>query len=217
MENLNYCCAGCAFAGAVDGYEPECNCAKKEAILASIANNDGVEACIEYVDYVDELLPSTPDTVDQPNVRQMQKSRRMRRRIDAKNSARRTPESLAIATARFNRLPVDADSASFEVANKRCFNAAKKAVYAYKTSVSIRVLELPNKIKFGSSLDTLINVVSLWGSESDVSILRTALAYNGQLVGLHRESKGDNSVLQVKIGFRDKASKLDFIRRTVAA
>lgn len=208
MINSNYC-VGCCFAGTVDGYEPECNCCCKKdaAIIASIENN---EVAVNMFDHVDELLPDTKqcDTTHQDK----KKARRMQRRIAAKKYARKAPERLAITNAKLDRLPVSASSDDFAVANKKCFNAEKKAICAYQTTIFIEFAELPKNFKFAKSLYSLIFRISSLAEPSDIEVLQTAISNDGQLVGLHREG----NVLQIKIGFRDKVSMSDFIHKTAS-
>lgn len=222
MINSNYC-VGCRFAGTVGGYEPECNCCKKDAaIIASIESN---EAAVDMLEYVDELLPDTKQcNTTRQNKR---KARRMQRRIAAKKYARKVPERLTIVNAKLDRLPANASSDDLDVAIKKCFNADKKAIYGYQTVISIELAELPKNFKFGQGLEALILRISNLDASADINILETAMSNDGQLVGLHCErcerdddgkKRNDDAVdvLHVKIGFRDKVSLLDFIRRTAA-
>lgn len=221
MNNSNYC-VGCRFAGTVDGYEPECNCCKKKdtTIIASIENN---EAAVNMFDHVDELLPDTKqcDTTHQDK----RKARRMQRRIAAKKYARKAPERLAITNAKLNRLPVSASFDDLNVADKKCFNADKKAVHSYQTSIALVFPKIPEGSSFGGNISALSLTIYKWKDAKDVSpemktacddalsILKTVASdYDGQIVGLHREG----NVLQIKIGFRDKVSMLDFIRKTAS-
>lgn len=207
MMNSNYC-VGCFFAGTPDGYMPECNCCRKDnAIIGSVENN---EAAVDMLDYVDELLPNTKQYDTRQNAR---KTRRMQRRIAAKKYAKKAPKSLAIVNAKLDRVPVSASSDDLAVAIKKCFNADKKAIYAYHTSIFIELEELPKNFRFGRSLASLIFKIFDWAESADINVLEAALSNDGQLVGLHREG----NVLCLTIGFRDKASRLDFIRKTAAA
>ena len=202
MNNSIYC-VGCLFAGTSDGYEPECNCCLKKdaAIIASVENNK---------EAVDKLLPDTKqcDTTDQDN----RKNLRRQRRIAAKKYARKAPERLAIVNAKLDRLPESASSDDLNVAIKKCFNANKKAIHTYQTTISIEFAELPKNFSFGKNLWALICRISGWAESADIDTLKTAASNDGQLVGLHRE----DTTLQVKIGFLDKSSMLDFIRKTAA-
>lgn len=223
MKTMNNYCVGCHFAGTVDGYEPECNCCKKDAaIIASIENN---EAAAYMLAHVDELLHDTNqyDTTHLNN----KKARRMQRRIAAKKYARKAPKRLTIVNAKLDRLPANATSDDLDVVIKKCFNADKKAFYAYQTVISIELTELPKNFRFGRSLASLIYNISDRAESTDINILETAASNDGQLVGLHcerceRDDDGkkrnddDVDVLHVKIGFRDKVSMLDFIRKTAA-
>lgn len=218
MNNSNYC-VGCLFNGTVDGNESECcNCHKKDAaIIASIEKN---KAAVKMLDYVDNLLPDTKqyDTIRQDK----KKARRMQRRIADKKYSKKAPKNLAITTAKLNRLSVGSSSDDFEVANKKCFNAAKKAVYSYHTSIALAFPEIPKGSSFGSNMDTLYLTISKWKNAKDVSpemetacddalrILKMANSdYDVNLVGLHREG----NILHLTIGFHDKISMLDFIHK----
>lgn len=222
-------CVGCllkdgSITGHVDGQVPECKfCYEKDAaIIASIENN---EAAVDMLNHVDELLPVMEET---DATRQNGKERRRQQRILAKKYAKRAPKNLAIANSKYKQLPANASSDDFDVVNKKCFNAEKKAIYAYQTVISIEFEELPKNFRFGRSLTSLISHISDLADSYDIDILETAASNDGQLVGLHcerceRDDDGekrnadDVDVLQVKIGFLDKASKLDFIRKTTVA
>lgn len=227
-KNLNSC-TGCSFAGFVGGYEPECNCSKKAAIMAE---NSEVTA-----DMVDDLLP---DTEELYYTHQDAKNCRIHRRIAAKKHNRKAPKSLTIVNAKCNRLPESASSDDIEVVTKKYSNAAKKAVYRYDTPISLEFPEIPEGTSFGHGIDALYTIIYKWKKNKDAScemklacdnahsILEAAFSNDGQLVGLHcerceRDDDGkkrnddDVDVLQVKIGFHTEVSKSNFIRRTTAA
>lgn len=233
MKIMNNYCVGCYFAGTVDGYQPECNCCKKDAaIIASIENN---EVSVDMLDYVDELSSGTKqyDTTHQNN----KKARRMQRRIAAKKYAKTVHKNFAIATSKLKRLSANASSDDFDAAFKKLFNTDKKDVHSYQTSIDLAFPEIPEKSSFGPNMDTLYIAISKWKDAKDVSrdmklacdnairILEAAFRYDGQLVGLHCErcERDDDSkkrhdddvdVLHVKIGFSDKVSLLNFISKT---
>lgn len=176
------------------------------------------------LEHIDELLPD--ENQSYTTLQNNKKARRMQRRIDTKKYAKKAPNSLAIVNAKLDRLQASATKPTdFTAANKKCFNASKKAVYSYQTSITLAFPKIPKETSFGRYMDTLCFTISGWKAAKDVSlemkiacknacdILKEAIAANGQLVGLHRK----DNVLQVKIGFRDKTSKLDFIRKTAAA
>lgn len=234
MMNSNYC-VGCFFAGTPDGYMPECNCCRKDnAIIGSVENN---EAAVDMLEYVDELLPNTK----QYDTRQdAKKARRMQRRIAAKKYAKKAPKSLAIVNAKLNRLPFSASCTDFEVATKKCHNADKTSVYSYQTSITLAFPEIPIGTSWGHGKGKLIYIISGWKYNKKASaemkvacsdalrILETVFDYHGELVGLHCErcdrdddgkkiNAADVDVLQIKIGFSDKVSLAEFIRKTAAA
>lgn len=211
-KNLNSC-TGCSFAGFVGGYEPECNCSKKAAIMAE---NSEVTA-----DMVDDLLPGTEELY---HTHQDAKNCRMHRRIAAKKHNRKAPKALTIVKAKYNRLSESASSDDIEVATKKRSNATKKAVSRYEISISLGFPKIPKGTSFGCSINALASTISRWKNnnasyEMEIacnnasSILEVASRYNGQLVGLHREC----DVLQIKIGFLNEVSKSNFILKTTAA
>ena len=220
---MNYC-VGCSLTGTPEEF-PECNrCIGKEALAEKTA--------VDYAEYVDELKHDTRQDA--------KKARRMQRRIAAKKHAKKAPKSLAIVNAKLNRLPSSVSSADLEFAIKKCYNADKTAVYSYHTSIALAFPEIPKGTSWGRGKGKLYYIVSEWKNNKKASaemkvacsdairILDTVFDCHGELVGLHcercdRDDDGkkrnvaDVDVLQIKIGFSDKVSLSEFIRKTAAA
>lgn len=211
MQNVN-CCEGCFYAGVTNGYKPECKCARA-------AKYKETEESVP-TELIDELLP---DTEQHDTYQDDKKTRRMQRRIAAKKYAKKAPKTLAVVTAKYNRIPTTALLDSFDAAGKKVFHAEKNVAYSYRAPIiRLEFPEIPKKSSFGQSIYTLINRLSVWKNDDDsstemkiacenaIKYLNTVSSYDSQMVGLHRE----DNVLYLTVGFREKISLLDFLQKT---
>ena len=216
MQNT-ICCEGCFYAGAINGYKPECKCRKIEEVTAAqaekVTNSDDFWDQYAEDDEVSDFV-ATKD-----------RSKSVRRRINRAMSNRRAVRLLPVLESNLAKVPGKPSAEATEnISGKKCASVKRNAKRRYLMNITIPFPEFHGKKRYGRRLEHLTTLFTSWqhtatyvgntemklACENAIATLDTAKACGGELSSLHREG----NVLHVRVGFLDKISMLNFKEKT---
>ena len=216
MQNAN-CCAGCFYAGIVNGYKPDCNCMKAAEAKSRDNKSTNTGMVEDYWDVWNEYIFCEESDFSESKDR----SKTVRNRINKAKARKKAVALLPVVTSKANK------AVGFEenhIQNKRLNNVAKTAKRRYRMAISIPFPTVSKSNNYGNTHEDLCTSFITWQNnakkEKDypmvlacknaIANLETAILYGGELSSLHCEG----STLHLKVGFLDKNSMLNFKKKT---
>lgn len=224
MKEMNLC-SGCFYAGAVDGFKPECNCQNRT----------------RYEEEEDEQETITEGVAS--NVKTNQK--RQKRRISKRKANKKANQMLPIVEAKCRKLPDYANKLEHDRLENKCKNAEKKAKRNKQVTVTISFPTSIEKKVQGKGISKLESLFSDWADKPEkvaerateiesgvatkiapkvakeivkecnntIEMLETARMCNGEVVALYKEQ---NKIFMT-MGFYTKKDLSNFKRKTEKA
>lgn len=215
MQNVSYC-EGCFYAGVRDGYQPECNCKRKEAIQEIMNEEAGMQPVFEPFDTNTKRKDSLVSISSKDRATSIQRRRNKAKEI------RRNINTLPIVNSKLDKLPADAFDEEFVVVSRKLDNVTRITKFRYHTTLILCFPEITEK-HYGKHIHHLISLFRRWQStayadknakmahacEDAITTLAMVSSYDGEASSLHREG----NALHVTVGFKDKTSLSNFKRR----
>lgn len=222
MKEMNLC-NGCFYAGAADGFKPECNCQNRIRYEEMEEKQEKVTA--DAWDTIYPMYDTFSETVKTGQQRQ-------ERRISRRKANKKANQMLPIVEAKYRNLSSYATKSEYNRLENKCRNAEKKATRNEQVTVTISFPTSIEKVQ-GRGISNLKKLFSAWadnpekmaGSETKIApkiateietecekameMLETAKRYNGEVVALYKEQ----NKICMTMGFYTKKDLAEFKRK----